>query len=238
MSRFCYRCEEELAPAGGAAPTFCPHCGAPQLELHVADDRAVSLHAVADGDTTGEPPPPPTGLHAGQAIDWRTVLQGSAAVAAIAAVLCLLSFPLPAISILCWLWILSGSLIVLETYRRRRPAARIDARVGARIGLVFGLALDGSLALAVAVAGLLARFVTRGMGPIDAQLTAVLQAQTTQAAATVPNPADVIHFFSTPEFRTGLVLAVLTFAGAILLLLTTLSGALAGVLGPRRSTTP
>ena len=236
MPDFCHRCGEELAPAGHPIPSFCPHCGAPQLAL--SEDRILTIAAAAVSGseappTTGQlPPPHPHGIH------WRIALQGSAAVAAVAAGLWLLSLRVPFLGVLCWFWILSGSLLVLESYRRRRPAARITASVGARIGLVVGLALNAALALVLSVAGLLARFVTHSMGPIDAQLTAVLQAQTAQAAATVPDPADVLHLFSTPEFRTGLVLAVLAFAAAALLLLCTVSGALAGVLGTRRPTTP
>ncbi len=226
MPQFCYQCGDELTPAQHTIPAFCPHCGAPQLAL--SEDRSVSLSASAEA-TTGELPPPHP-----QRIDWRVAIQGSAVVAGIAGLLSLLSFRLPALTLVSWLWTVSGSLLVLESYRRRRPAARVDAAVGARIGLVFGLSLTGSLALAVTVAGLIGRFVTRSMGALDSQLTAVLQAQTAQAVATVPDPAEVVQFFSTPEFRAGLVLAVLTAAAAALLLLSTLSGALAGILGPRR----
>ena len=235
MPQFCYRCGEELAPAGHPTPTFCPSCGAPQLEL--AEDHIVPLQAAAaDSPSTGAAPPPP--IPSSHHVDWRVVLQGSAVVAAIAAALWLLSLRFAFFGILCWFWILSGSLAVIETHRRRRPAARISAAAGARIGLVFGLALDSCLAVALSAAGLLARFVARAMGPVDAQLTAVLQAQTAQAAATVPDPADILHFFATPEFRTGLVLAVLAFAAAALLLLSALTGAIAGALGSHRRLAP
>ena len=226
MSTFCYRCGEELATAGAPDPSFCPHCGAPQLEL--AEEQMITLHAEAA--TTGELPPPHPGT-----VAWRPVLQASLVIAAIAALLWLASLPIPAIGILCWLWIFSGSLLVLESYRRRQPAARIDASIGARIGLVFGLSLDAALALAVTLAGLVARFITHGMGPIDAQISASLQAQAAQAALTAP--ADLLHFFNTPEFRSGLVLAVLALCAFLLLVLCTLSGALAGMLAPRRSAT-
>lgn len=225
MPTFCHRCEEELAPSGRPTPSFCPHCGAPQLEL--AEDQIGTLHAEA---TTGELPPPHPGT-----VAWRPVLQAALVVAGIAALLWLASLLLPAVGILCWLWIFSGSLLVLESYRRRQPAARIDAAIGARVGLAFGLTLDAALAIVVSIAGLLARFVTHRMAPIDAQITASLQTQAAQAALTAP--ADVLHFFSTPEFRTGLILAVLALCALILLLLSTLSGALAGMLAPRRSDT-
>ena len=223
MPTFCHRCGEELAPSAAPTPSFCPHCGVPQLEL--AEEQIVKLHAAAA--TTGELPPPNP-----ETIAWRPVLQAALAVAGIAALLWLVSLPLPAAGVLCWLIILSGSLLVLEIYRRRQPSARIDAGVGARIGLVFGLTLDSALAVAVAIAGLLARFVTHGMAPIDTQISASLQAQAAQAALTVP--PDILHFFATPEFRAGLILAVLALSALILLLLSTLSGALAGMLAPRR----
>ncbi len=227
MPTFCHRCGEELASPGTPTPSFCPHCGTPQLEL--AEEQIVSLHAQAA--TTGELPPP----HPGN-IAWRPVFQAALVVAGIAALLWLASLLLPGAGILCWLWIFSGSLLVLESYRRRRPTARIDAAIGARIGLAFGLTLDAALAVVLTLAGLIARFVTHSMAPIDAQITASLQAQAAQAALTAP--ADVLHFFSTPEFRTGLILAVLALCALILLLLSTLSGALAGMLAPRRPLTP
>lgn len=227
MPTFCHRCGEELAPAGEPTPSFCPHCGAPQLEL--AEEQRINLHAEAA--TTGELPPPHPGT-----VAWRPVLQAALAVAGIAALLWLIALPLPAIGILCWLWILSGSLVVLESYRRRQPGARIDASVGARIGLVSGLILDAGLALVVSAAGLVARFVTHSLAPIDAQITASMQAQAAQAASTAP--ADLLHFFATPEFRAGLLLAVLLFCALVLLILSTLSGALAGMLAPRRPLQP
>lgn len=227
MPSFCHRCGEELAPAGESTPSFCPHCGAPQLEL--AEEQRITLHAEAA--TTGELPPPHPGT-----VAWRPVLQAALAVAGIAALLWLVALPLPAVGILCWLWILSGSLVVLESYRRREPAARIDASVGARIGLVFGLTLDAALALTISAAGLVARFVTHSLAPIDAQISASLQAQAAQAASTAP--ADLLQFFATPEFRAGLILGVLAFCAVMLLILSTLSGALAGMLSRRRPATP
>ena len=224
MPTVCYRCAEELAPTGAPTPSFCPHCGAPQLEL--PEEQRITIRAEAA--STGALPPPHPG-----SVAWRPVLQAALAVAGIAALLWLISLPLPAVGVLCWLWIFSGSLLVLESYRRRQPASHIDASVGARIGLVFGLTLNAALAIVVSIAGLLARFVTHTMAPVDAQITAALAAQAAQAAQTAP--ADVLHFFATPEFRTGLVLAVLVLCGLLLLVLSTLSGALAGMLAPRRS---
>lgn len=226
MTLFCHRCGEEIAPAGAATPSFCPHCGAPQLEL--AEDQRLTLHAEAAA-TTGELPPPRPGT-----IVWRPVLQAALVVAGIAALLWLASLPLPAIGVVCWLWILSGSLVVLESYRRRQPAARIDAAVGARVGLAFGFTLDATLALAVSGAGVAARFLTHSLAPMDAQIgqqiTASLQAQSAHG----PIPADLAHLFATPEFRAGLILGVLVFCALVLLMLSTLSGALAGMLAPRR----
>ena len=75
------------------------------------------------------------------------------------------------VSLLSWLWTISGSMIALGLYQRRRPLAWMDAGVGARIGIVVGLALVACLAVVLATGGLVARYGLHSMAGVDAQLT-------------------------------------------------------------------
>src|SRR5580693_7195839 len=69
----------------------------------------------------------------------------------------------PVVSPLTWLWTISGSMITLALYQKRKPLAWMDASIGARIGVVVGLALVSCLAIAMAGAGLVARFGLHNM---------------------------------------------------------------------------
>jgi hypothetical protein len=155
-------------------------------------------------------------------------------VAAVAAVLSLLSARVQAISLLSWLWTISGSLITLALYQRRRPLAWMDAGVGARIGVMVGLSLVMCLAVAGAVGGLVARYVLHSMAGFDADLTQMMHAQIEKAAATTPQPPEVLRFLYSPEVRAGMMLAGFGMMSGVLLLLSTLGGAVGGLLRMRR----
>jgi hypothetical protein len=105
----------------------------------------------------------------------------------------------------------------------------MDVRVGARIGVVVGVCLALELGIALAGAGLVARFGMHAMGSFDAQLTAQVQKAVQQSST--PVPAAMIDFLGSPEFRGGMVLAGFAFLSAGLVVLSTLGGAFAGLLG-------
>ncbi len=225
MHEFCHRCGGELPAGDGAAP-FCPHCGAPQIYL--LDHEPVP--PTTEGGTTGALPPPRP-----QVVEWKTAIRCAGLVAIVAAALSVAGTRVPAVSLLSSLWILSGSLITVGLYQRRRPLALMDAGVGARIGLVAGLALITCLGVSMAVAGLVARFGLHSMAAFDAQLTEQLHAQIEKAAAANPAPPEVIRFMYAPEFRAGIILAGFAMVAGGLLLLSTLGGAVGGMLRTRRS---
>jgi len=134
---------------------------------------------------------------------------------------------------------MSASLITLWFYQRRRPAAWMDVRVGARIGVVVGVCLALEVGTAMAGAGLVARFGLHAMGGFDAQMTAqVVQMENTiqqrSAAQSTPVPAETVGFMRLPEFRGGMILASFAFLAAGLVVLSTLGGAFAGLLGQLR----
>lgn len=225
MHESCHRCGGELVASDGAS-SFCPHCGCPQIYLQDYEEQT----GASEGETTTGAVPPPNPRQ----VDWKAAMLCALLVAAVAAVLSLLSARVQAISLLSWLWTISGSLITLALYQRRRPLAWMDAGVGARIGVVVGLSLVMCLAVAGAVGGLVARYVLHSMAGFDADLTQMIHAQIEKAAATAPQPPEVLRFLYSPEVRAGMMLAGFGMMSAVLLLLSTLGGAVGGLLRMRR----
>ncbi len=174
------------------------------------------------------PPPRP------QQVEWKTAIRCAALVAVVAAVLSLVSTRVPVMSPLSSLWTISGSLIAVGLYQKRRPQAWMDAGVGARIGIVVGLALVICLSVSMAAAGLVARYVLHSMAGFDAQLTDQLHAQIEKAAAANPEPPEVLRYLYSPEFRAGMMLTGFAMVAGILLVLSALGGAVGGLLRMKR----
>jgi hypothetical protein len=224
MHEFCHRCGGELSPSVGESP-FCPHCGSPQIYLQDYEEQ----NNGADSATTGSTPPPRP-----QQVEWKTAIRCALLVAGVAAVLSVISSKVQLVSPLSWLWTISGSMITLALYQKRRPLAWMDAGVGARIGVVVGLALVSCLAVAMAGAGLVARYGLHSMAGFDAELTQTLHAQVEKAAATAPQPPEVVRFLYSPEVRAGIMLAGFAMVSGLLLVLSTVGGALGGFMRMRR----
>jgi hypothetical protein len=224
MHAFCHRCGRDL-PVGDDVSPFCPHCGSPQIYLQDYEQQT----AASEGDTTGTLPPPRP-----RQVEWKTAIRCAVLVAGIAALLSLIAARVELVSALSWLWTVSGSLITLALYQRRRPQAWMDAGIGAKIGLVVGLALMICLAITMAGAGLVARFGLHSMAGFDAQLTQQLHTQIEKAAAKNPEPPEVLQFFASPEFRAGLMLAGFAMVSGFLVVLSTVGGAVGGLLRTRR----
>ena len=226
MQEYCHRCGGEL-PASDSVSPFCPHCGSPQIYLQDYEQQ----NGATEADTTGAIPPPRP-----QRVEWKTAIRCAVLVAGIAAVLSLLAVrvPLASVSALSWLWTMSGSIITLALYQRRRPLAWMDAGVGARIGVVVGLALVAGLAIAMAIGGLVARYGLHSMAGVDAQLTQMLHVQLEKAAAITPQPPELQRFWYSPEFRAGMMLAGFGMMAGFLLVLSTVGGAVGGFMRMRR----
>jgi hypothetical protein len=204
---------------------FCPHCGSPQIYLQDYEQQ----NGGAEADTTGAIPPPRP-----QQVEWKTAIRCAALVAGVAAGLSLLSQRVQVVSLLSTLWTISGSMIALALYQRRRPLAWMDAGVGARIGLVVGLALVAGLGVAWGSVGLVARYGLHSLGAVDAELTQMLHAQFEKAAAISPQPPEMQRFWFSPEFRAGMMLVGFGMLSGILLVLSTVGGAVGGFMRMRR----
>ncbi|HTD95709.1 MAG TPA: hypothetical protein VK627_02220, partial [Edaphobacter sp.] len=67
----------------------------------------------------------------------------------------------------------------------------------------------------------------------DEDLTKQLHAQIEKAAAANPQTPEVLRFFYSPEFRAGIMLTGFAMVSGFLLVLSTVSGALGGMLRTR-----
>ena len=223
MQEHCHRCNGDLTPGNDITP-FCPHCGAPQLYL---PDHANATPATPASAET------PSTLHP-QLVEWQTAIRCAALVTAVAVLFSLAALGLPVISLLCVGWILSASMTTLALYQRRRPVARMDARIGARIGLTTGLLLIAGLGFALAIGALVARYGLHSMAQFDTETAQRMAAARATFIAAHQSP-DVLHFFDLPEFRAGMMLTGLAIYAGIILFLSTLGGALGGLLRTRRT---
>lgn len=220
MQAYCHRCEEPLL-SGDESPAFCPQCGAPQIYL---SDALETTSATGEGSTGVLPPPHP------QQIDWKIAILCAVMVALVAAALSVASTRLPAFSFINWLWTISASVVALTLYQRRRPQALIDVTVGAKIGVLVGLTLIASIGVSMAIAGLVARFGLHNMAAFDGELRTQIQ----KAAAANPQPANLMRFIYSPEFKAGIMLAGFSMLAGLVVLMSTVGGAVSGLLRTRR----
>jgi hypothetical protein len=232
MQETCHRCGGELQAGSGESP-FCPHCGAPQLFLSL-ENQSVEAGgepsggmANAIGETTNTAPPPRP-----RQVEWKTAIRCAALVAGVGSALALGSVRVSLLSTLSLMWFMSASLITLGIYQKRLPAAWMDVRVGTKIGVVVGICLALGLGLAIAGAGLIARFWLHGMGSFDSEMAARIQEAIRNS--TTPVPAEMLGFLASPEFRAGMMVVGFAFLSAILMVLSILGGAFAGFLRTRR----
>jgi hypothetical protein len=203
---------------------FCPHCGSPQIYLQDYEQQNGG-----EPDTTGAMAPPKP-----QQVEWKTAIRCAALVAIVAAGLSLVSQRVQAASLFSLLWIISGSIITLALYQRRRPLAWMDAGVGARIGLVVGLALVACLGVEWAVSGLVDRYGFHNMGAVDAEVTQMIHDFVEKASSITPQPPDAKEFWYSPEVRAGMMLFGFGMISGGLLILSTVGGAVGGFMRMRR----
>jgi hypothetical protein len=72
------------------------------------------------------------------------------------------------------------------------------------------------------------------MASFDADLTQMLHAQIEKASSTTPEPPELLRFLYSPEVKAGMMLAGFGMVSGILLVLSTVGGAVGGFLRMRR----
>ncbi|GEM_PF-2252218 len=169
-------------------------------------------------------------------MDWRSIVRISLIVAGVSGLLCVLSFVVPPLSLACFFWVISCSMITIRLYQRKVAIAPLNAGAGARIGVIVGL-LTAFVTMTVNAATMvIQRYALHMGGTFDAQLTASIH-QAMQRAAEGNPDAQVqgfIHFWLSPEGRAGLVLATAAMLVAGIVVLSVVSGALAAKMFPAR----
>ncbi len=200
---------------------FCGSCGAPQVrlseELREQAQRQLARESGAGAELAASALPPDAGL-----IVWKSVIRYAAVAAAVFSFFAVLLPPLA----------LAVPPVVLGLYAARHKASRINAGVGATVGLLCGLFMAIGMALLNAAGLLVLRFGVQGMAQFDSNVDATLlrvkeqlMAQGGPASAEFANSA-----FNVPEFRVGMFLAGMAMLLFMLLLLSVLTGSIAGYL--------
>ncbi len=174
-------------------------------------------------------------------LDWAAALSCALPVALVSGLLAVVSWAVPAATLLNTLCVLGGAGVTLALYHARRPAARIDGRVGLRVGLLTGLLIVAASGIGMSATGTLERFAVHGLGSFDAAISEQLAVSRTQLAdqlhAQAQPPAveqHVLGWVDAPEVRAGFVLASLMLTAGLILIFSSVGGAFAGLLQTRR----
>lgn len=204
---------------------FCPHCGAPQIRVLIAE----TVPAAAAMSEAAAIPTAAASLPASQTVpvlavpmQWSQALKPCTLSAGLAT---LLMF----VGLHPFVGMLSAGFLAVVFYRQGRPEASIRPAAGARLGALSGLIC---FAMASVVEALLAIVLHKGAELRQGLLTAI-----NQAAARTSDPQVLAMFerFKSPEGLEFLMVFGILFGLVAAVVLAALSGALGGaVLGGRR----
>ncbi len=204
---------------------FCPHCGAPQIRVLIAEP----VPAAAPLPDAAVIPQSEARLPASQTVpvlavpmQWSQALRPCMLAAGLASLLTLLGLH-PLVSAL------SVGFLAVLFYRQGHPGASVKPGTGARLGALSGLLC---FAMASIVEALLVLILHKGNEIRQALLTAINQAAT---RTTDPQVLAMFDRFKSPEGLEFLMIFGILFGLVAAVVLAALSGALGGaLLGPRR----
>jgi hypothetical protein len=200
-------------------------------ELRDQIDQQISAQQNA-ANPSAEPVPQP--VAPSNAIVWRGAIQSAGLAGAVAAVLALVSFVLPPVSILSFMWFISAPIVVLGVYSSRFRQTRITTGFGACLGLLTGLAILLATTTLNTIGLVLKRFVFHSTAEIDAQITNVFtQMHISITAQSGPAAKAALDMLAIPEFRAGILLASISIGLAFYLAFSATAGAFAGYLRSR-----
>jgi hypothetical protein len=216
MDPVCHRCGTTL----NLSESFCPHCGAPQLNVEASEEQ-----------TAYQSEPAANGLRAGQAILWRPAVKTAILVAVPVGLLSsLLDFSI--------LWVLAGGFVAVALYQRK-AASPANTRSGWRIGMLAGAMAAFLSSLVDGVSMAFERYILHHGAAIDQKLTSLTQQMTDQMVHQNPEAAQqipwFIHFWLSPDGHAAVVLFMSSFAAIMMVAFSTIGGAVgARVLSARR----
>lgn len=239
--RLCFRCHGDLPTEATGDLTYCPHCGAPQIFLseELREQFDQQRLATANPDHNDAEAVSAETVTDPEAVRWPAALQIVALGGGLFALLLLLAFALPSLSVFALLWTLVAPIVLLGAYAARNPRSRVTTRFGARFGLLTGLSIGIAGLVVNALRTLVERFLLRQGPELDQAMTQVfaqVQNQPMQQQLAAQDPANyqqLVALLSVPEYRVGLLLS----GGVLVILLyaiyTTVTGAFSGLLRSR-----
>ena len=200
-------------------------------ELRDQIDQQISAQQSA-ANPSAEPIPQPTAPS--NAIIWRGAIQTAGLAGAAAGALTLISFALPPVSVLSFMWLISAPIVVLGVYTSRFRKTLITTGFGARLGLLTGLAILVATTTLNTIALVLERFVFHSTAEIDSQIANVFtQMHTSITAQAGPATKAALDMITIPEFRAGLLLTSISIGLTFYLAFSATAGAFAGYLRSR-----
>jgi hypothetical protein len=207
MEQPCYKCRQIVSEG----IPFCPHCGAPQIRVAIADSALTPATAGFPG-AAAAPAAPAISLPT----SWSMYAQPCALAAFFAAVVMVLKLVVPVIAVF------GAGFLAVSLYRRRAPEHTIQAKAGARIGAVCGLFCFGF----ATVLGSLRIAVLHEGGEVRQTLLEGVQ----QAAARYPDPQmqPTLEFLRSPAGLVMMMVFLLIFTLLFFLILGSLGGMLGG----------
>lgn len=220
MEQPCYKCGQIVEEGR----VFCPHCGAPQIRVLVAEPVAAVAISGSMRVATDDDPLPASQTVPVLALpnQWSRTLKPCALAALLSSVLVLLKL-YPVVAMLC-----AGFLAVVF-YRQGQQELTIKPGAAFRIGAVSGMFFSGYFTLLTALAAMF----PDPRAKLHEEILANLQ---NLAAAHADNPQyqDMLQQMKTPD---GFALWLIAFSVAFLivsLLLGGLGGAVAGTIFRRK----
>jgi hypothetical protein len=153
----------------------------------------------------------------GSAIAWSNALPACALAAAIAAVLMALGLMVP------FLAVVGAGFLAVGFYRRRNPGVLIKAGAGARLGAVSGLLC---FAMSAVLEALDLAIFHKGSWLRDKMFEAMQQAA---SRTTDPQAVAMLNYLKSPAGMVVMIVFVLIFAFVAFMILSSLGGALGGI---------
>jgi hypothetical protein len=217
MEHPCHSCRQAVEDG----VPFCQHCGAPQIRVATVEPLLASESAGAEGQSPRDLEAFPTTPHVSPVaspIPWSNALPACALAAAIAAVLMALGFMAP------FLAVVGAGFLAVGFYRRRNPGVLIKAGAGARLGAVSGLLC---FAMTAVLKALDLAIFHQGAVLRDKMLEAIQQAG---SRTTDPQAVAMLDYLKSPAGMPAMMGLVLIFAFVAFVVLSSLGGALGGIL--------
>jgi hypothetical protein len=216
MEHPCHSCRQAVEDG----VPFCQRCGAPQIRVATVEPLLASESAGAEGQSPRDVDAfqsTPQISQVASPMPWSNALPACALAAAIAAVLMALGLMAP------FLAVVGAGFLAVGFYRRRNPGVLIRAGAGARLGAVSGLlcfamsAVLEALALAIFHKGAVLR---------EKMLEAIQQAA---SHTTDPQAVAMLDYLKSPAGMAAMMVFVLIFAFVAFVVLSSLGGALGGI---------